>query len=421
MTRYEVIGDKKVRIVSENTETLEFARQVAKEKDATDEDNAFAVLNLSSLVDRFFEWKEKLPRIEPFYAVKCNNDPILLKVLADLGAGFDCASKGEVDAILENKLVDPSRIIYANPCKTRSFIQHAVNRDVNLMTFDNEEELLKIVALHQKPEMVLRIKAADTTAQCQLSAKYGCEPSDEAPRLLKRAAELSIQIVGISFHVGSGCHDPSAFQPAIEHARRLFDIGSSFGHQMNLLDIGGGFPGYDTQLFDKIVSVIKPCLDEYFPPTPGLKIIAEPGRYFASAPMSIIANVISAVQVPASRIDENNKSPEHAYMYYINDGVYGSFNCLLFDHYHPSGQPLFEDENGQCKHFLSTVWGPTCDALDCVERSTHLRRLEIGDWLYYPNMGAYTAVAASNFNGFDTPKTIHFMDEVTWNAIYNTD
>jgi ornithine decarboxylase len=77
---------------------------------------------------------------------------MLLKLLADLGAGFDCASKAEIDAILGNKLVDPSRIIYANPCKTRSFIKFAASNQVNLMTFDSEEELLKIVSIHDSPK-----------------------------------------------------------------------------------------------------------------------------------------------------------------------------------------------------------------------------------------------------------------------------
>lgn len=177
---------------------------------------------------------------------------MLLKVLADLGAGFDCASKGEIDIILGNKLVEPSHIIYANPCKTRSFIKYAATHNVKLMTFDNEEELMKIVELHENPEMVLRIMANDTTAQCQLSAKFGCEPVKEAVRLLEKAAESSIRIVGISFHVGSGCHDPSSFEIAISHARRLFDTGLKLGHNMHLLDIGGGFPGNDTELFDKV-------------------------------------------------------------------------------------------------------------------------------------------------------------------------
>jgi len=421
MTHFETIGDKKVRIVGANVDNFAFAQQLAKEREALGEDDAFAVMNLGCLVNRFFEWKEKLPRIQPFYAVKCNNDPLLLKVLADLGTGFDCASKAEFDTILENKLTEPSHIIYANPCKTRSFIKHAALRNVKLMTFDNEEELVKIVGLHEEPEMVLRIMASDTTAQCELSAKYGCEPVEESARLLKRAAELSIKICGISFHVGSGCHDPTAFKVAIKHARRLFDIGIQEGHNMYLLDIGGGFPGNDNALFEKIVGVIKPCIDEFFPPTPNLKIIAEPGRFFAEAPISLISNITSAVQVPASRISGENveEEGEHGYMYYMNDGVYGSFNCILFDHYQPKGRLLFEKEHSDQKTFLTTIWGPTCDALDQVEKSTQLPRLEIGDWLYYENMGAYTAVAASNFNGFDTPKTVHFIDDVNWNALYN--
>jgi ornithine decarboxylase len=76
----------------------------------------------------------------------------MLQLLAALGAGFDCASKAEIQTILNNKLVDPSRIIYANPCKTRSFIKFAADQNVKLMTFDNEEELLKIIGLHENPE-----------------------------------------------------------------------------------------------------------------------------------------------------------------------------------------------------------------------------------------------------------------------------
>lgn len=85
-------------------------------------------------------------------------------------------------------------------------------------------------------------------------------------------------------------------------------------------------------------------MDKYFPSnTPNLKIIAEPGRFFASKPMSIVANIISVVQVPALRINDQceGKKDEQGYMYYLNDGVYGSFNCILFDHYNPKGHPLF--------------------------------------------------------------------------------
>ena len=59
---------------------------------------------------------EKLPRVQAHYAVKCNSDKLIIKLLAYLGAGFDCASKNEIEMILDLG-VSPDRIIYANPCK----------------------------------------------------------------------------------------------------------------------------------------------------------------------------------------------------------------------------------------------------------------------------------------------------------------
>ena len=95
----------------------------------------------------------------------------------------------------------------------------------------------------------------------------------------------------------------------------------------------------------------------------------------------------------------------------MNDGVYGSFNCKLFDHYSPVGEPLYPDSEKDNELFHCTVWGPTCDSLDQVEESTMMRKMEVGEWLYYHNMGAYTSVASSNFNGFEKPKIYYFIDE----------
>lgn len=128
-------------------------------------------------------------------AVKCNDCPIILELLAALGAGFDCASKGEIEAVLSLG-VEPARIIYANPCKTRSFIKHASSVGVNMMTFDNEAELHKVKALHPNAKMVIRIRADDSSAQCALGIKFGCRPQD-APMLLDAAKALGIDVVGV--------------------------------------------------------------------------------------------------------------------------------------------------------------------------------------------------------------------------------
>ncbi|VDN32621.1 unnamed protein product, partial [Cylicostephanus goldi] len=166
--------------------------------------------------------------LAPFYAVKCNTDLVLIRILASLGVGFDCASREEIDIVMDMG-VTPDRIIYANPCKTRSFIMHAKERNVTMMTFDNAEELEKVAGLHPDAEMILRIAVSDPTATCPLNLKFGANPVKEAPQLLVQAKQLGVEVVGISFHVGSGCNDPTAYREAVAHARNLMDIGEGLG------------------------------------------------------------------------------------------------------------------------------------------------------------------------------------------------
>lgn len=72
--------------------------------------------------------------------------------------------------------------------------------------------------------------------------KFGAHPKD-VPKLLKTAKDLGLNVVGVSFHVGSGCYDPTAFPAAVASARAVFDMGETAGFHFDLLDIGGGFPG----------------------------------------------------------------------------------------------------------------------------------------------------------------------------------
>ena len=101
-------------------------------------------------------------------------------------------------------------------------------------------------------------------------------------------------------------------------------------------------------------------------------------------------------------------------MYYINDGIYGSFNCLLYDHATVEAE-ILQGEEGREKReeatFMSSVWGPTCDGLDCVLPEVELPDLEIGAWLFFRNMGAYTLAAGSTFNGMPRPRVHHWCTQ----------
>jgi ornithine decarboxylase len=374
----------------------------------------FYIIDLDDIIKKLNVWKTNLPRVEPFYAVKCNNSDKVIQLLAALGTGFDCASKGEIEQVLSCG-VSAERIIYANPCKTRSFIAHANKKGVKLMTFDNETELYKVKDKFPDAHLVLRIKADAADSQCtSFGVKFGADMS-AVESLLQTAASLSLQVVGVSFHVGSGCRDNTAFPRAIAAAKSVFNTAKSLGFNMHLLDIGGGFPGHDdgNMTFNELCTGINSALSSHFPVGCGVRIIAEPGRYMVASAFTLATNVIAKRQVAGS--DESSES----FMYYINDGIYGSFNCLLYDNAQVYPHLPLNAKLGDPGEYKCSIWGPTCDSLDKVVAECVLPELWVGDWLLFSNMGAYTISAATNFNGFIKP-ALHFsIHTKTWMYLKN--
>lgn len=386
------------------------ASQLASEGEP-DAEKAFFVADLSYVYQQHLRWKKNLPEIEPFFAIKCNPDPYVLRLLASLGTGFDCASNGEIGQVLPLG-VDPSRIIFANPCKATSFIRQSARAGVEMMTFDNTDELYKVARVHPGAKLVVRILTDDSKSLCRLGLKFGA-PLGTVPALLAKAKELGLEVIGVSFHVGSGCYDSAAFSDAVMRARSAFDMGKDAGYNFTLLDVGGGF---EDATFESTASILRTAIDQYFPSRDGVRIIAEPGRYYVAKAFSLAANIIARRAPPAlnngSADAEGADEGQPSVMYYINDGVYGAFNCILFDHQTP--KPYVLSLNGSF-HVPSTepmrtssVWGPTCDSIDCVCPVTALpSALQVGDWLAFENMGAYTLCAASQFNGFQVSSVVY--------------
>lgn len=380
---------------------------------APGDEDTFFVGDLGEVYRQHMRWKKNLPRVKPFYAVKCNPDPKVLQLLAGLGTGFDCASKAEIDQVLSMG-VEPARIIYAQPCKTNSYVRYVANQGVKQMTFDNADELRKIAKLFPDAELFLRILTDDSSSLCRLSLKFGAS-LDATDGLLALAKELGLNVVGVSFHVGSGASDPLAFLKAVQDADVVFKQAYAHGFDLHTLDVGGGFSG-DT--FDDMACVLREALDEYFPPH--ISIIAEPGRYYVSSAFTIACNII------ARRAIENHATGETAYMAYVNDGLYGNFSSIMFDHQHPVAKVLRTGRrcyyNTPCADAVPeqvsagieySIWGPTCDGIDRITESIRFdHELDVGDWLYFENMGAYTKCSATKFNGFsDTHDVIYVCSE----------
>lgn len=274
------------------------------------------------------------------------------------------------------------------------------------MTFDSDYELYKIKHYYPSAKLVLRIRCEAKIAQCPLGLKFGCDPVYEAPNLLRLARDLDLQVVGISFHVGSGCKDPPVYREAIESARTLFDMAKDLGFNCELLDIGGGFPGDKGTSIEKIAHVVNTALDDFFSDI-YVNVIAEPGRFFVSSAYTLACNVHSKRDV----VDTANGNVQQS-MLFINDGLYGSFNCMLYDHQLINPIPLKTNYNR--KDVKYTVWGPTCDAFDKISDEVTMPEMNIGDWMIFENMGAYTIPVASPFNGFPLPE-VKYCVEKTFN------
>jgi len=360
------------------------------------ENEAFYIVNLQTVIQKYEQWVTLLPRVKPYYAVKCNPNTAIIKTLASLGANFDCASKAEIQQILGSG-VAASRIIYANPTKMVSHIKYAKEAGVEHMTFDNTHELRKIATSYPESKLLLRIITDDSQSVCRFSTKFGA-PTDQWTEILQTAQELNLDLVGVSFHVGSGCMSVQSFVSAINSAATLFEMAKNYGFEMKMLDLGGGWPGMDenaTITFASIANAIRPLLDQVFPNT---ELIAEPGRYFVAASHTLAVNVF------AKRTMEGDSKN---FLYYVNDGVYQSFNCIFFDHLHPEAQVLVPGD--RTEQYKCTIFGPTCDSMDCIGKDIMLPELEVGEWLYFRNMGAYTMAAASPFNGFKSHQTTFYI------------
>lgn len=405
-------------MVEEGFVARDLMEEIINDVSQSDERDAFFVADLGDVVRKHLRFLKALPRVKPFYAVKCNSSKGVVQILAELGAGFDCASKTEIE-LVQSIGVTPENIIYANPCKQISQIKFAAKNGVQMMTFDNEVELSKVSRSHPNAKMVLRIATDDSKSSGRLSVKFGA-PLKSCRHLLEMAKNLNVDVIGVSFHVGTGCSDPKAYEQCISDARLVFEMASEFGYKMWLLDIGGGFPGTDDSRvrFEEISAVINPALDLYFPEGSAVEIIAEPGRYYVASAFSLAVNIIAKkeVHLDNSGSDDEETCPSKNIMYYVNDGVYGSFNCIFFDHAHP--KPILHKKPSPDQLFYnSSLWGPTCDGLDQIAEHLQLPELQVGDWLLFDNMGAYTVAASSTFNGFQQSRIHYAMPRAAWDAV----
>jgi len=353
-------------------------------------EDPFYIIDFNNILEAFNKWNEKLSYIKIYYAVKCNDNPLILEFLSNLDCNFDCASMNEIKQILDITK-DPDRIIYANPCKSNKYINYAKENNINLMTFDNIEELYKIKTHHPNSKLVLRIAVDDSNSICKFNIKFGCK-YENIEEILKTLKILNLNLYGLSFHVGSGCNSSISYYNALKLCKDICDLSLQYKYNIKLIDIGGGFQFIDTDIikFDDIADQINKGVDDFFKDN-DVEFIAEPGRFMVEKSHTLILNVIGKKKELIDGVPYFN--------YYVNDGIYSSFNCLIFDHKKPIFKLLNEPKINNI--YISKIFGPTCDSMDLIYDNRLLPELFIGDFIYIENFGAYTTSAMSKFNGFN--------------------
>lgn len=353
------------------------------------------VVDLDVVADNFNKFRHALPNSKIFYAVKANPAPEILKLLAEMGSNFDCASVPEIEMALEAGAT-ANQISFGNTIKKERDIEAAFAHGISLYAVDSVEEVEKVSRAAPGARVFCRILTDGEGAEWPLSRKFGCVPS-MAIDVLKYAHELGLVAYGISFHVGSQMTTLDAWDAPLKEARQIFDALSNEGIQLKLVNMGGGFPtrylkdipsasAYGDAIYKALVRHFGNRLPE---------TIIEPGRGMVGN-----AGVIKSEVVLISRKADN----DDVRWVYLDIGKFGGLaetmdESIRYDI--RTGRDAAEKSD-------CVLAGPTCDSADVLyEKKPYPLpvTLTIGDEILIEGTGAYTTTySAVAFNGFEPLK-----------------
>ncbi|MFC3527164.1 type III PLP-dependent enzyme [Paracoccus mangrovi] len=342
---------------------------------------AFAPSVLRATAQRFLQGFPGLVT----YAVKSNPDEAVIRTLVEAGVrGFDVASPYEIDLI--GRLAPNAARHYHNPVRSRAEIAHAVEAGITSWSVDSHSELEKLFArVPAGSEISPRFKLPVLGAAYDFGSKFGASP-ELAAELLRAVADRGY-IPSLTFHPGTQCVDPHAWEAYITSAREICDMA---GVRARRLNVGGGFPNHRvigiepdlTAIFQLIGRTTAEAFGDDAP-----ELVCEPGRGLCGDAFALITRV---------------KAVRDGTSVFLNDGVYGGLtelpmigNIDRLQVLTPEGTPR-EDEA-----MPRVIFGPTCDSVDRLPGELALpASIEEGDYVIFHGAGAYSTVTNTRFNGF---------------------
>jgi ornithine decarboxylase len=349
------------------------------------------VVDLDVVRENFTTFRRAMPDSRVFYAVKANPAPEILRMLAELGSCFDCASVAEIEMAMDAGAT-ADRISFGNTIKKERDVARAFQLGIRLFAVDCEAEVDKIARAAPGSRVFCRILCDGAGAEWPLSRKFGCDPS-MAPTVLEHAHRSGLEAYGVSFHVGSQQGNTGAWDQALASAASLFRELGERGIGLKMVNLGGGFPAKYLKDVPQVNAYGRAILDSVrrhfgnrLPET-----IIEPGRGMVGG-----AGVIKAEVVLISK----KHADDTMRWVYLDIGKFGGLAETMDEAIRYPIRTLHDgDETAPC-----VLAGPTCDSADVLyEKAPYALpiSLAIGDEVLIEGTGAYTTTYASvAFNGF---------------------
>ena len=319
-------------------------------------------------VSNYQDIQRAFPYATVGYTVKSNPNPMLLNALAQLDdAWFEVASRAEVN-ILAKEGVSGERMFYSNPVKQQSHIQSAVARGVRLFAFDSEAEVEKLAAFGLPLEVYVRMTVPHTGALWPLTHKFGVE-QQRAIDLMKLAQSHGLVPVGISFHVGSQCNRPETWADALRAIAPAWHGARAAGIDLDLIDLGGGFPAQYTGPVHKPADVARAVNRELGECVPGAqRVLLEPGRGVSATTSDMVLEVTGIAERPDGQT-----------WLYLDGGVFSGLYEIP-DGIRPSVHPIITEPR-PLSMITYRLAGPTCDSVDTLFEMRSPVELKVGDRL----------------------------------------
>ena len=341
------------------------------------------LIDCDSIRTQYHALNNALPNVTLHFALKPLPHPAVVDTLLAEGANFDLATSGEID-LVASRGVPAARTIHTHPIKRDADIRDAIAYGCEVFVIDNINELEKFIPYKDRVELLVRLSFRNSESFADLSKKFGCSP-EMALELIGKAHDFGIRIKGLSFHVGSQTTNPQKYVDAIIACRLIMEKVTQNGlPALSTLDIGGGFPVTYNQYVMPIAEFCKPINEALMTLPETVNVLAEPGRFIVAAAMTSVASVMGQ----AERDSEN--------WYYLDDGIYGTYSGIVFDH---GDYPIVALKESN-ETFPSVLAGPTCDSIDVVAEQIMLPKLDNGDLIIGHMLGAYSSATATDFNFF---------------------